>query len=139
MAYVDLNPIRAAMATTPEQSDYTSIQERIIHPNEHSLRPFAEQEADGIPFDLKGYLELVDWAGREVKSHKRGYIPAHVPPILARLKMDAAPVLDYLARDNIPSLGALGPVSMLKAFAESVGRKFVKGHAFGDRLCPERS
>lgn len=29
MAYVDLNPIRAGMAETPEASDYTSIQERL--------------------------------------------------------------------------------------------------------------
>jgi REP element-mobilizing transposase RayT len=29
MAYVDLNPVRAGIAETPERSDYTSIQERI--------------------------------------------------------------------------------------------------------------
>jgi REP element-mobilizing transposase RayT len=139
MAYVDLNPIRAAMAKTPEQSDYTSIQERILRPAENALRPFAEREANGIPYDLKDYLELVDWAGREVRCHKRGYIPANVPPILVRLKMDAAPVLDYLARDSIPSSGALGAVSMLKAFAQSVGRKFLKGHAFSNRLFAEQT
>ncbi len=139
MAYVDLNPIRASMATTPEQSDYTSIQERILSPDQSVLRPFAEQDDAGFPSSLKDYLELVDWGGREIKQRKRGYIPAQTPPILTRLKMDASPVLDYLSRDELPSFGALGPVSMLKAFARSVGRKFVKGHAFGSRLCPEQS
>jgi len=57
----------------------------------------------------------------------------------AKPQMDASPVLDYLAKDAIPSFGALGPVSMLKAFAKSVGRSFIKGHAFGKRLCPERA
>ncbi len=29
MAYVDLNPVRAAISKTPESSDYTSIKERL--------------------------------------------------------------------------------------------------------------
>jgi len=139
MAYVDLNPIRAAMAKTPEQSDYTSIQERIEHPENNCLRPFMGIEDGGIPFNLKDYLELVDWGGREIKRTKRGYIPASAPPILIRLKMDASPVLDYLSKDILPGFGALGPVSMLRVFAKSVGRKFIKGHAFGNKLCPERA
>ena len=138
MAYVDLNPIRAAMAKTPEQSDYTSIQERINKPDTDCLTLLDEKAANAIPINLKDYLELVDWGGREIKQNKRGYIPVSAPPILTRLRMDASPVLDYLANDDLPSLGALGPVSMLKAFAKSVGRSFVKGHALGDRLCPER-
>ncbi len=138
MAYVELNPIRAAIANTPEQSEYTSIQERIERPENSRLRPFEDDEVDGIPFNLKDYLELVDWAGRRIRRNKRGYIPANTPPILARLGMNASPLLAYLAKDDLPSLGALGPVSMLKTFAKSVGRKFIKGHAFGDRLCPQR-
>jgi hypothetical protein len=139
MAYVDLNPIRAAIAKTPEQSAYTSIQERIKQPNSDSLMAFGEQDNNAIPFNLKDYLELVDWGGRQVRKGKRGYIPDNAPPILTRLKMDAAPVLDYLSEDDLPSLGALGPVSALRAFAKSVGRKFIKGHAFGNRLWPERA
>jgi REP element-mobilizing transposase RayT len=137
MAYVDLNPIRAAMAKTPEQSDYTSIQERIEYPESNSLAPFSEQGSEAIPFNLKDYLELVDWGGREVKRNKRGYIPASAPPILIRLNMNASPVLKYLSKDDWPSTGALGPVSRLRDFAASVGRKFVKGHLLGQRLCPE--
>ena len=139
MAYVDLNPIRAAMAKTPEQSDYTSIQERIVHPENSFLRPFAELDENSIPFGLKDYLELVDWGGREIKHNKNGYIPAQAPPILTRLQMDAAPVLDYLGRADQPMFTAVGPVSRLKAFAQSVGRSFVKGQSLGQRLCPERT
>jgi REP element-mobilizing transposase RayT len=141
MAYVDLNPIRAAMAKTPEESDFTSVQERILHPESSILRPFTEQSDDGsgIPITLQDYLELVDWGGREMKHNKRGFIPAHAPPILTRLKMGGASVLDYLSKANQPTFSALGPVSRLRLFAQSVGRSFVKGQLLGRQLCPERS
>ncbi|MFT5560092.1 MAG: hypothetical protein ACI9RZ_002584 [Sphingobacteriales bacterium] len=72
MAYVDLNPIRAKMATIPETSDHNSIQRRI-----HSaikgeqpveLLPFVGNEClsmpDGLMFSAKDYIMLVEDTGR---------------------------------------------------------------------------
>ena len=112
LAYVDLNPVRAAMAATPENSDYTSIQERIA-PRFNLARAIGEQTAQevlfefgaelkallpflecenhndrpGIPLAFSAYLALVDWTGRAVLSHKRGAIPGNLPPILERLNI----------------------------------------------------
>ena len=110
MAYVDLNPIRAGMAASPETSNFTSIKER-IHPafkigqaigdQQGSgdlldfgapLKPLlrfeggvVDQPQPGILFDYQGYLELVDWSGRIVRDEKRGFIDKDQPPILNRL------------------------------------------------------
>ena len=46
------NPILTINAKTPDQSDYTSIQERIERPRSNGLRPFTEKECNGIPFKL---------------------------------------------------------------------------------------
>ncbi|MFT5140426.1 MAG: hypothetical protein ACI9CB_002089 [Rhodothermales bacterium] len=138
MAYVDLNPIRAAMAKTPEDSEFTSIQERIQNPDSTRLSAFSGHgEEVGISFGLKDYLELVDWAGREIKRGKKGFIPAKTPPILTRLNMRSSPVLDFLKRTENFTPVALGSVSQLRCFAQSVGRRFIKGLALGNRLCPE--
>jgi hypothetical protein len=103
MAYVDLNPVRAGLAETPEQSEYTSIKERTHQFKKHSectdesnapsgLLPFAgyprRDMPKGLPFHLKDYLEIVDWTGRAILENKRGYIPDHKPPILERLQVD---------------------------------------------------
>jgi REP element-mobilizing transposase RayT len=138
MAYVDLNPIRAAIATRPELSDYTSIQERIRQPEGNALRAFAgcaDDEA-GIPFALKDYLELVDWAGRAIRPDKTGFIPEHAPPVLQRLGMESAAVLDYLANKQQAQVNALGSIENMRSLAAHLGLKFIKGISIARKLCP---
>jgi REP element-mobilizing transposase RayT len=104
MAYVDLNPIRADIAKTPEKSDHTSIKYRAIkakvthsanHPKQQAkgLMPFVGNPniniPGGLPFKLTDYLELVELTGRSIREDKRGYIEKYQPTILARLGIDA--------------------------------------------------
>jgi hypothetical protein len=139
MAYVDLNPIRAAMARTPEGSDFTSIQERIEHPDSKHLASFntGARGTGVLPCRFPDYLQLVDWAGRAIRSDKKGYIPAETPPILHRLGMDGRELLHYVECRQDRLATALGPVDALRRFAHAVGRAFVMGADLGRRLCPE--
>ena len=94
MAYVDLNPIRACIAKTPETSEHTSIKRRIeaTHQARTKLYPFAgnpgKDMPEGLPFRLTDYIALVDWTGRIVRKDKRGAIDNKLPPILDRLHQD---------------------------------------------------
>jgi len=102
MAYVDLNPLRARMAKTPEHSHHTSVKKRITkaktvhqpnHPQqqEKSLMNFAGKPRqimpEGLPCRLSDYLELVDWTGRIVRDDKRGAMDKNLPPLLTRLNI----------------------------------------------------
>ena len=103
MAYVDLNPIRAKLAVTPEKSDHTSIKKRCekalessnpnhISQQEKSLYPFVgnpnQNQPEGIQMKLSDYLELVDSTGRVLRKDKRGAISAGAEKILDRLDVD---------------------------------------------------
>jgi REP element-mobilizing transposase RayT len=118
MAYVDLNPVRANMAATPETSEHTSIKERIqpkfdletavkrqikqqaLHSFDANagltIKPLAKFEGnitqkrqEGILFSLSDYLELVDYTGRMLEPNKRGAISETLPPILTRLNLNS--------------------------------------------------
>jgi REP element-mobilizing transposase RayT len=135
MAYVDLNPIRATMAKTPERSDFTSIQQRIKHPKDHGLRRFAghSDDLDGIPYSLMDYVQLVEWSGRVMREGKKGFIPPDTPPILSRLGMAPDKLLEFVSRkQGYPR--AIGPLEQVRQLARELGGRFFKGLAVSKRL-----
>ncbi|MDJ0941753.1 MAG: hypothetical protein QNJ00_18455 [Woeseiaceae bacterium] len=112
MAYVDLNPVRAGIADTPEESVYTSLRARLrsrynrtvqravarlIRRKElnhfdvpvRALTPFAERATTSTDMSLamteSEYLKLVDTTGRIIVRGKRGRIDPAFAPILERL------------------------------------------------------
>ncbi|MEW8181786.1 MAG: transposase, partial [Candidatus Thiodiazotropha endolucinida] len=136
MAYVDLNPVRAGMAETPEQSEFTSIAERTSRlergrdsedeaNNPSGLYPFAgnprKSMPKGLPFRLNDYLELIDWTGRAIVEHKRGYIPGNQPPILERLEIDPQHWLYMAQYFESRFKGFVGASHKLKAACQHLG------------------
>jgi len=113
MAYVDLNPIRAKMARTPEQSEHTSVKARLVgnygtstlseavprmlrrnelHHSRVRIRPlmkFASAKStknnDRLPILEREYLKLVDTTGRIIVRGNCGRIDPSINPILERL------------------------------------------------------
>lgn len=96
LVYVDLNPIRAKVATTPETSKHTSIKRRIADVKRGyqptTLMPFVgntqQVQSKGLPFALSDYLQLVDMSGRIFNATKCGAIDVNDSPILTRLGLD---------------------------------------------------
>ncbi|WP_422133551.1 transposase [Endozoicomonas sp. ALD040] len=136
MTYVDLNPIRAGKVETPEESDYTSIQERVEQVT-HSetknqpltLKPFCLQGQNkdvALPYLLHDYLELVDWSGRIVRADKKGSIPSCTPPILERLEIDPDEWLKTMQWNN-RFYRAVGRLKAMKAYALEAGQKWLRG------------
>ncbi|MBL4763769.1 MAG: transposase [Colwellia sp.] len=126
MAYVDLNPIRANIAATPEQSNYTSIKQRIkaaiagkqpakllsFIGNEHKSKP------KGLTFTITDYIELIDVTGRCIRADKCGYINENQPSILSRLHISAENWLTLTTQFTKSFHGAVGHADVLNDFCQ---------------------
>ena len=149
-AYVDLNPIRAALAETLEESDYTSAQRRIEslqspdanadHRADRFLAPLTIDElrdelgtrpstsgyrcSDNgfLSMSVEDYLALLDWTARQPVAGKRGTTPANTPAILQRLGLEPD-VWCELVRDfdSLFSLVAGRPAAIDQA--RTIGRQ----------------
>lgn len=142
MAYVDLNPIRAGIATTPEESEFTSVYERVQalqkkRPN-HTLRlrKFFDQapKDESLPCSQQDYLTLLDWTGRVIRGDKRGSIDQKLPPILKRLNIDTDAWQATMRPEGNVFGRAMGQLDHLRLHAKALGQKWIKGLRQAERI-----
>ncbi|PVZ69722.1 transposase [Pelagibaculum spongiae] len=144
MAYVDLNPLRAGIAKTPEQSEYTSIQQRIQRKRNSTkktnlkafkqtsvkpkLKPFHSKDPlqEKIPFSYKDYLELVDQTARIIRKGKTAMDPS-LPPIIDRLDIDKHGWMQTMSRGGNKFHRAVGSRNALEKYAELLKQLWVNG------------
>lgn len=149
MAYVDLNPIRAGIASTPEESEFTSIYERIravrlVTDNKHlpseevrpPLLPFQDgaSRTPSVPFSLPDYLALVDWTGRSIRDNKTRLIDSTLPPIAKRLNIDPTAWRAAMQPKGNVFGRALGQLDHLRLHAKALGQSRIRGLNAAERL-----
>jgi hypothetical protein len=140
MVYIDLNPIRAKIAETPESSAYTSIAERIAERNlatdvkcafHGKLMPFLYGKGlvsePCIPIHLTDYIELVDWSGRQIRPNKRGAISDSAQQILARLGIEQNNWLQNCQKLEEEFRQVIGPSAAIEKFCQAIGQKWLQG------------
>jgi REP element-mobilizing transposase RayT len=148
MVYVDLNPVRAGIAATAADSEFTSIYERIkamqagrAHRTEPCaappLLPFRSRSLSSrgqLPVGLHSYLELVDWTTRAHRQGKRNEIEEPLPALMMRLNVDAH-AWRLAMRPNGNVFGrALGSLGRLQLHARTLGQSWVRGARGAERL-----
>jgi len=158
--------VRSAIAETPKDSDYSSIQRKIraLQPVSElsertdestevadttppaptqppELYPFVggvrEAMPNGQPFHLAGYLDLVNWTGRAVRDDKRGAIASDLPPILDRLGITPEAWLQLSTEFGTHFSSWIGQAEHIEEACERGGRHWVRGIRASRRLFPD--
>ncbi len=154
--YVDLNPIRAGEADSPETASYTSLFQRL---KAQSQRKNARDRADGwmaeltlrperkadealcyasrsgrrasdlgvLPISLEDYLKLFQWTARLLQSGQRSTIPKDLEAVLDRLDLNHEKWLDTVDSYDRCFCHAVGSPASLAKVAQRMEANHLKG------------
>ena len=148
MAYVDLNPSRAAICDTLAESDHTSIQRRLRERDgwkaktlsrrsllDRPLKPVAGLDADALlGMTESSYIKLVQWTGEQARSDKRGKLkplvkgPRAAPADIWQIAQPRAWVRQVQGTES-RYYRAIGSAEALMDKAASLGQVWMKGVA----------
>jgi REP element-mobilizing transposase RayT len=142
MTYVDLNPLRAGIARTLKELDFTSIQERfrnLAHSttgganryNKTSLLPFndaATGSSDHIPYSLRSYIELLELtAGLVQPNSNESRIRQREPPALEALNLSKDQWRELSITVQQRGLQAVGNLCAVEKYNTARDRKWMCG------------
>ena len=154
--YVDLNPIRAGIAETPESSLHTSAFRRIQSEQarrsgqvakdamvDRWLAPVSDRELPenqrfaerqwrasddpGLDMTLEQYLELLDWTGRQLVKGKPGSIPQYLGGILERVGISSSGWLKLVGNFGALFKRIAGSKESVQQHAARKGRRWFQG------------
>jgi hypothetical protein len=161
--YVDLNPIRAGEADSPETARYTSVFQRLMAESqpknsskradgwmaELTLRPetkagekLAYSSRTGrrasdlgiIPISLENYVNLLNWTANVIKSGQRDTIPSDLEAVLDHLDVNHEAWLETIEDYEKSFCHAVGPPASLAKVAERLDACHIKGTPAARRI-----
>jgi REP element-mobilizing transposase RayT len=144
MAYVDLNPIKAGMASSLEKSDFTSIQERIGIKQENELQVEENPANPGlrqhlgtfasadiakphIPCSWENYHQLVEWTQQQLVSRKSTSLTPAIEQFLNTLQIEPDTWLLETKQLEKTYSWAVGSFEKLKTMVKNRGLHWVRG------------
>jgi putative transposase len=80
-----------------------------------------------LPFSGEDYFRLVDWTGRQLGEDKSGYIPADVASLIQEAGLNPTNWLRTVEKSSIQDQSIFGPLSKMKAWAQSISKAWLKG------------
>lgn len=134
MTYVDLNPIRANMASDLPSSDYTSVQRRVMRmKNDKRAGGFGLKPVAGLCTEQlleiteSAYIQLVDWTGRLLHPGKTGQIASGTPSVLGTMDISEQRWEGQVSGTESIYWRAIGSVASLCKRAEELGQLWLRG------------
>lgn len=146
MAYVDLNPVRANIADTPELSNFTSIKRRIQsaisgkQPPE--LLPFVGNEKLKMPigllFSVNDYLQLINETSLIIKNKKHRDIALSSIAILDKLNIPQENWLKITSEFGGLFKGPVGTLQELTRYCRHLKKRRRQGASICQKLFAHR-
>ncbi|MFT6732844.1 MAG: REP element-mobilizing transposase RayT [Polaribacter sp.] len=132
MAYVDLNPIRANMATSLEESEHTSIKKRLESRSENELNGILGAIAGKVKnrtmvLPLKDYIQLVEWTGQAIVYPNKSKMTSQLSSTLAHLNIQQENWLGQVQAYGSNYYRFVGSLEKIKDQTKLLGQKWIKG------------